>query len=338
MSRILITGGAGFIGYFLAARLSGDEANNVTIVDNFTRGKRDEDLRKLMDRKNVKFLQGDLTEAAFLSRLPGDFDYIYHLAAVIGVRNIVKSPDYALRVNALSTLNMFEYAKSAKGLKGLFFASTSEVYSGTLRHLPIVIPTPETVPIALDDISADRTVYAVSKIYGESAAFVYGRKYGIPITIGRFHNIYGPRMGFDHVIPEMFQKISRHATVEVASPSHTRAFCYVDDAVEFMVRACENKASMGGVLHIGNPREEINMRDLVIKIARIMNKNITVKALPDTAGSPRRRCPDTSKIERLTGYRAGISLEDGIKRSYMWYRDRLNANTPEASTDCKRSC
>lgn len=323
MSKILITGGAGFLGYFLAKSLSEDKSNRLTIVDNFSRGLMDKEMSRLLEKVNVTLVNGDLTDINHVRSLDKDYEYIFHLAAVIGVKNVMKEPDKVLRINAISTLNLFEYAKELKHIKRVLFSSTSEVYSGTHKHFGIKIPTDESVFLAIDDVSAPRTTYALSKIYGESAAFVYGEKYDIPFTIIRYHNIYGPRMGFDHVIPETFVKIKKDSSVEVSSPGHTRAFCYVDDAVEFTIRAALRENGQGQVLHIGNPQEEIKIKELVIKIAEIMGKVVSIKELPDTAGSPSRRCPDISKAVMITGYNPQVSLEDGISKAYEWYRDKI---------------
>lgn len=323
MSKILITGGAGFLGYFLAKSLSEDKSNRLTLVDNLSRGLMDKEMSRLLEKGNVTLVNGDLTDINQVRSLDKDYEYIFHLAAVIGVKNVMKEPDKVLRINAISTLNLFEYAKELKYIKRVLFSSTSEVYSGTHKHFGIKIPTDESVFLAIDDVSAPRTTYALSKIYGESAAFVYGEKYGIPFTIIRYHNIYGPRMGFDHVIPETFVKIKKDSSVEVSSPGHTRAFCYVDDAVEFTIRAALRENGQGQVLHIGNPQEEIKIKELVIKIAEIMGKSVSVKELSDTSGSPSRRCPDISKAVMITGYNPQVSLEDGLSKAYEWYRDKI---------------
>jgi len=324
MSKILITGGAGFIGYFLAKRLSEENDNHITVIDNLSRTDFDEELRELFEKSNVDFILGDLTDAKVLNTLVADFDYIYHLSAIIGVKNVLNNPEKVLRVNSISTLNLFEYAKEVKNLKKVFFASTSEVYSGTVRHFSIDIPTSEDVPIAIEDIYSDRSTYAISKIFGESTCLVYGKKYNIPVVIGRFHNVYGPRMGFAHVIPEMFAKMSKDNVIDVLSPNHTRAFCFIDDAVELTIRSSEKSKINNEILHIGNPCEEIKIKDLVVKIAEIMNKEIVVNECNDTPGSPKRRCPDTKKIESLTGYKAKTKLADGIRLAYGWYKDKLN--------------
>lgn len=330
MSRVLITGGAGFIGYHLAKRISSDSVNEITLADNMSRGEIDSEFNGILMRKNVRLERGDLTDPKFFTQLDKDYEYIYHLAAIIGVKNVMEHPDKVLSVNAVSTLNLFDYARSIKGLKRIFFSSTSEVYAGTLKHFGIKVPTDENVALAIEDISVPRTSYALSKIYGESTGLVYGIKYGIPVTIGRYHNIYGPRMGFWHVIPETFMKIHNSATIGVPSPGHTRAFCFIDDAVELTIRACENKNTLNEVVNIGNSKEEISIKDLVMKIAKIMGKKVVIKELPDTIGSPARRCPDTSKIERLTGYAAAVSLEDGIRKTYGWYKERIGVLSNES--------
>ena len=323
MSKILITGGAGFIGYHLASALAGDANNAITVVDNLSRGKKDRDFKRLLEKNNVTLIDGDLTERRTYDQLDTNYEYIYHLAAIVGVKNVVQHPDKVLYVNAVSTLNLFEYAKRVKGLKKIVLSSTSEVYAGTLKHFGIPIPTDERVVLALDNIADKRTTYALSKILSEAAALMYGVQYGIPVLILRYHNIYGPRMGLDHVIPEMFVKINKSATVNVPSPNHTRAFCYIDDAVKFTIKAAANKSKGAELLHIGNSYEEINIKELVSKMAGIMHKRVLIKERPDTAGSPSRRCPDISKAIRITGYKPRVSLEEGIRKTYEWYRDKI---------------
>jgi nucleoside-diphosphate-sugar epimerase len=295
----------------------------VTIVDDFTRGKFDDEFEALIGKDNVEYVSGDLTDPRVFDVLDNDYDYVYHLAAVIGVKNVNEKPDRVLYVNAVSILNLFEYAKRCSGLKRVFFSSTSEIYAGTLKHFGIEIPTNEEVKLAIEDIKSRRSTYALSKMFGESVCFTYGTMFDIPFTIARFHNVYGPRMGFAHVIPETFRKIENSAVVNVPSPDHTRAFCYIDDAVEMVIAACEGENTNGEILHIGNSTEEIRIIELVAKIAAVMDKEIDIVEQEATPGSPARRCPDTSKIQRLTGYTPSVPLEDGIRKTYDWYKDKL---------------
>ena len=323
MKKVLITGAAGFVGFHLARQLSARNTYELLLVDNLHRGRMDPALQRLLDREHVEFIKADLTEPSAFEQLPLDVDYVYHLAAVIGVQNVLEHPDRVLFVNATTTLNLFEWAKRCTQLKKILFSSTSEIYAGTLKHFGIDIPTPENVPLVLADITEARTTYALSKMYGESICHNYGRKYDIPSTIVRYHNVYGPRMGFKHVIPEMFVKIGAQPNIQVASPEHTRAFCYIDDAVEMTILLCEHEAATGETYHVGNQEQEIKIRDLVKEVANTMERPITIQEMADTPGSPTRRCPDTRRVQALTGYTPQIPLADGIRRTYSWYKNKL---------------
>lgn len=322
MNKILITGGAGFIGYHLAKHLAVN--NRVVILDNLSRGRMDHDFIMLLDDPNITFINVDLTDPAIYADLDTGFDYIYHLAAVIGVKNVAENPDRVLYVNALTNLYLFEFAKRIGNLKRIFFSSTSEIYAGTLKHFGIEIPTSESVQLTLDDIASPRTTYMLSKMFGEAICFNYNFKYGIPFTIGRYHNVYGPRMGFLHVVPEMFCKIKNDSSIGVASPDHTRAMCYIGDAVEMTILACESGQTLKEILNIGNQDQEIKMIELAEIIAEVMGRDVSLLRLPETAGSPARRCPDIAKIRRLTGYSPKTGLTEGIRLTYNWYKDKLD--------------
>lgn len=324
MSKILITGGAGFIGFFLARKLAQKPENRITLLDNLSRGANDEEFESLCAQSNVRFVQGDLASGEIFAELERDYEYVYHLAALVGVKNVNDAPDRVLSVNIRSTLNLFEALRSFYRLRKVFFSSTSEVYAGTFAHFAANVPTAETVPLAVTDITSARATYAISKICGESICFSYGEKYGIPFVIGRYHNVYGPRMGWAHVIPEMFAKIRDVTELKVDSPGHSRAFCYIDDAVEFTVRITQQFSGTADIFHIGNASQEIRIKDLVRKIANVVGKDIFIEPGNDIPGSPHRRCPDTSKVEEITGYRACVSLDEGIEETYRWYRDRLD--------------
>lgn len=328
MANILITGGAGFIGCAIARELAQHSEHSIVLVDNFSRGQEDEDLQQVLALPNISFIQGDLTKPEFFTTLPVNIEYIYHLAAVIGVRNVLEHPDRVLYVNAISTLYLYEYAKTLPALKRILFSSTSEIYAGTMKHFGVAVPTPESVHLTLDDIRSPRTTYMLSKMYGESIAMNYGAMYNIPSTVVRYHNVYGPRMGFLHVIPEMFIKIRNAAAtgeaLDVFSPTHTRAFCYVDDAVRATIAVAEAPNTAGEIINIGNSQEEMSIRELVNRISQIMGLTVKFREQPDTPGSPARRCPDTSTIERLTGFRPTVLLNEGIQRTFEWYRSRLD--------------
>ncbi len=325
MNKILVTGGAGFIGYFLVKKLLEDQNNQVIVIDNMARGRLDDDFSSLLENENLKFIQADLTDEKTYQNLPRDLDFVYHLAAVIGVKNVIENPDKVLYVNAISTLHLVEFLKEVPTLKKVLFSSTSEIYAGTLKHFGIEVPTNEEVALTLDDVSSPRTTYMLSKMYGESIFFNYGEKYNIPFTIVRYHNVYGPRMGFLHVVPEMFIKISNQDTIEVVSAEHTRAFCYVDDALQMTILACQSSNTNKEIVNIGNQDEEISIGDLVKKIANTLEKDIKIIPKSATQGSPSRRCPDITKIVSLIDFQPKISLEEGLSKTYEWYKDKLES-------------
>jgi UDP-glucose 4-epimerase/UDP-glucuronate decarboxylase len=331
MTKVLILGGAGFIGLNCLKYLSVKKGYGIDVVDNLSRGKMDDELKNLLKSPLVRFIEGDLTEPRTFSYLSGDYDYIYHLVAVVGVKNVIDNPDKVLFVNTLSILNLLEWLKDkAKNLKRLLFASTSEVYAETLRKQDLLIPTPESVDLIINNEYPPRATYALSKIFGESACMTYAKKYGFPVTIVRFHNVYGPRMGFSHVIPELLIKASsENGSLGVYSVDHSRAFCYIDDAVKAVVRLTENIKAENKIVHIGNSKEEVTIGQLAKHIVEIVNPSLTIKPLGEHEGSPLRRCPDTTELEGLIDFSPEISLQEGLEKTWAWYKNHIESTEEE---------
>lgn len=321
MKKILITGGAGFIGFHLAEYLSRKKEYKIHLVDNLSRGRFDAELKELIRKRGIKFIKNDLTQKNSFRSLDNDYDYIYHLSAIVGVRNVINHPEDVLFVNVITILNLLEWAdKTQKNLKNLLFSSTSEVYAGTLKYYKVGVPTNEEVNLCLDNIGSPRTAYALSKIVGESACLNYFKSYCVPLTIVRFHNVYGPRMGYDHVIPELMIKAkNNNRYLEVFSVNHTRAFCYVSDAIRAMVSLTESKKTKGKVFNVGNSSEEISIGGLAKKIIHLINPELKIKTMPAQLGSVKRRCPDISKLQDTANFKPQVSLSKGIKLTWEWY-------------------
>lgn len=316
--KTLLLGGAGFIGAHLARRLLDDGAT-VTIVDDFSRGIDDPDIAAIRSHPEVTVVSADLTDPRTWAGLPHGWDQIYLLAAVVGVRNVERDPSRVLRVNTTSVLQLLDWVQ---GQPRLFFSSTSEVYAGGVDAGVVPVPTAEDVPVMVQDVRSPRFAYAISKLMGE-AAFVHAAASGIRPVIGRFHNIYGPRMGQDHVVPEMALRAMRgEDPFLVPGADQYRSFCYVDDAVEAMVRLMADDAAVGQVVHIGNDSEETNIADLAKLVCRVTGASPTILPKPAPPGSVHRRCPDLSKLRALTGYEPETSLEEGVERTVAWYRAR----------------
>lgn len=160
MNKILITGGAGFIGYQLAKKLSKNEKNNITIVDNLSRGKMDKEFKELIQENNVSFREFDLLDTNNYSKLEKDYDHVYHLAAIVGVKNVQSNPHLVLNFNSQSLLKLLEWFVKTESKK-LLFSSTSEVYAWTNTFYGLPIPTPENVPLSVDNPKNVGATYAL---------------------------------------------------------------------------------------------------------------------------------------------------------------------------------
>lgn len=320
MSKALLTGGAGFIGAHLAQRLLAN-GHEVDLVDNFSRGANDETLAELQCADGVRFLELDLLLPGALEETADDYDYVVHLAAIVGVANVVGRPYDVLSDNVRMTEQALALAGRQKGLRRFLFASTSEVYAGTLEKFGLEVPTPEQTPLALPDLDRPRTTYMLSKLYGEALC----QHAGVPFTIVRPHNVYGPRMGLAHVIPELLQRAhdATDGRLEVFSVEHRRTFCFVDDAVEMIARSLESPRCDGQTLNVGTESPEVTIGELAALIAGVVGKELEIVPKPATPGSPKRRCPDMSRTAELTGYSSRVSLEEGVRRTYDAYRARV---------------
>jgi UDP-glucuronate decarboxylase len=319
MAEALVLGGAGFIGCHLAARLV-SEGHAVTLVDDLSRGRRDREIAALCARSGVVLVQADLTRPDALVPLPRRWDQVYMLAAVVGVRNVETDPARVVRTNTLALLHLLDWLGPESGV--LFFASTSETYAGGVSAGTVPVPTPEEVPLSVPDVAAPRFAYAASKILGEAAVIHTARARGLRAVIGRFHNVYGPRMGADHVIPELsLRALRRENPFRVYGAEQRRAFCHVSDAVEAMLRLMTLPAAWGQVVNIGNDTEETRIEDLAHLILRTAGFDPELHRVPAPAGSVGRRCPDIARLRALTGFVPKVALEAGVRETLAWYRD-----------------
>jgi len=318
MGKVLVTGGAGFVGGFLVKALAA-RGYTVHLVDNLVRGRRDAFLIELLASPNVRLFERHLLQPEALSDLDADYTQVYHFAAVIGVQHVLQRPYPTLRDNVLLLDAAVAFASRQPQLQRFVFASTSEVYAGSLELGMLPIPTPEDTPLAVAPLDEPRTSYMLSKIYGEAMV----RQAGLPFTIVRPHNFYGPRMGMSHVIPQLLERAYRAAPggmLEVFSVDHRRTFCFIDDGVEMIVRAAEAASCEGQVLNLGNENPEITIGELAEMIVRVVGKPLTIVSKPATPGSPTRRCPNMARALASMGYRAEIGLQEGLRRTYAWYR------------------
>jgi UDP-glucose 4-epimerase len=323
--KVLLLGGAGFIGMNIARYLSKNRDYKITIADNFFRagGKIDEELAELVNQYDISVVEGDFTQPEVFEKLEKDYAYVYMLASVVGVDIVNKIPHEIIRINTALIYNTLEWLRYSKCGKVLF-TSTSECYAGTIEAFGYAIPTPEDIPLTIQDIGHSRFTYAVTKMLGESGFLNYSKALGFECTIIRYHNVFGPRMGFKHVIPHLAQRFSNKETpFKVFGYDQTRSFNYIDDAVEGTVLAME-KGGNGEIYHIG-ASEEITIEQLVKYTGELMHFEGEYENAPTYPGSVNRRCPDISKARRELGYEPKVSWQEGLNRTISWYKDYLES-------------
>ncbi len=324
MKKALIIGGAGFIGKHLAEYLAKARNYEITIVDNFFRGQMDEDLKAIAETHNVRIVEGDLTDPAAFKAFDTDFDYVYMLASVVGVDYTTSMPHEIIRINTALIFNTLEWLKNTDCGKVLF-TSSSECYAGTIETFGYEIPTPETIPLCVQDISHPRFTYAVTKMLGESGFLNYSKAFGFDCTIIRFHNVFGPRMGFKHVIPHLVQRfLNNENPFKIYGYDQTRAFCYITDAVEGTVLAMEKDGTNGETYHIGS-MEEITIETLIRYTGQLMDFSGEYVNAPTYPGSVSRRCPDISKARKELGFEPRIHWKEGLQKTVEWYVDYLKS-------------
>lgn len=319
--KALITGGAGFIGYHLAKELI-EKGYEIVLVDNFSRGVNDSFLAELEKDSRITCVSADLMDKKSIDKLEKDFDYIYHFAAIIGVQNVLERPYDVLEKNVELLFHLIDFAKQQKSLKRFIFASTSEIYAGTLQFYDMEIPTPETTPLTITPLEQPRTSYMLSKIYGEAVV----KQSGLPCTIVRPHNFYGPRMGMSHVIPELLKKAYNSAdgqTLDVFSIDHKRTFCYISDAVVMIRMLAESPDAEDEAFNIGNESPEVSIKEVAQTVLKVTGKHLVINAKPATVGSPARRCPSMRKTEECIGYTGKVNLEEGIRKTFRWYKEYI---------------
>ncbi|MEO5562879.1 MAG: NAD-dependent epimerase/dehydratase family protein [Chitinophagaceae bacterium] len=320
--KILLLGGAGFIGFNIAKFLAGNRKYSITIADNFARGKQDVLFNELVQKNNIKVIPGDYTDPKTFDLLEDTYDQVYMLASVVGVDNANSIPHEIIRINTALIFNTLEWIRRSK-IGKVLFTSTSECYAGTVDAFGYTIPTPEQVPLCIEDIGHPRFTYAVTKMLGESGFLNYSRILGFEATIVRYHNVYGPRMGFKHVIPHLVVRFRKdEQPFKVYGHDQTRAFCYITDAVKGTVLAMEQPGTNAEIYHIGT-QDEITIGDLIHYTGELMGFTGTYENAPTYPGSVSRRCPDITKARTQLGFEPEVMWKEGLQKTIAWYNQYL---------------
>lgn len=320
--KVLLLGGAGFIGFNIARYLAENRDYKITIADNFARGKQDQLFTELVNKHQITVVPGDYTDPAAFDKLDSSYDQVYMLASVVGVDNANSIPHEIIRINTALIFNTLEWIRRSK-IGKVLFTSTSECYAGSVDAFGYTIPTPEQVPLCIEDIGHPRFTYAVTKMLGESGFLNYARVLGFEATIVRYHNVYGPRMGFKHVIPHLVVRFRKNEQpFKVYGHDQTRAFCYITDAVKGTVLAMETANTNGEIYHIGT-QDEITIGELIHYSGELMDFKGEYENAPTYPGSVSRRCPDITKARTQLGFEPEVGWKEGLEKTIKWYDQYL---------------
>jgi UDP-glucose 4-epimerase len=298
--RILVTGGAGFVGSAMAERLARNPNHQITVVDNLVTG----ELEKVPVMPNMRFVKCDVNDYSEISAVffAGRFHYVFHYAALVGVQRTLRNPVKVLD-DIRGIKNILKLCKNT-GVKHVYFSSSSEVYGE-----PVEFPqNEETTPLN------SRLPYAIVKNVGEAYLRSYQREYGLDFTIFRFFNTYGPKQSKDFVISRFISMALQNRPISIyGDGSQTRTFCFVEDNVDACYRAFSERLFVNDVVNIGG-----NIEFPILEVAKLVKKltgsNVEIRFLPALKeGDMTRRLPDTSKMQTLL-QREPLPLEEGIRR------------------------
>ena len=315
MRSFFITGGSGFLGSNLVLSLL-KNGNKVSVFDNLSRG----DARRLSKiSKQIDFFNGDVKNYEDLLSKSSGHDFFIHMAAINGTEFFYSKPQEVLDVSIRGILNAVEVCKE-NNIKNFIFASSSEVYQN-----PFIFPTPENVELKVPNIFNPRYSYGGGKLISELICSYYYKEFFEKLIIFRPHNVYGPDMGWEHVIPQLILNIKKtkelnKTFLEIKGDGNqTRSFIFINDFIEALNKVIF-KGEHRNIYHIGN-NDEISIIELTKMLLKLMDTDLEIRTSQQPKGETNRRCPDDSKIRNL-GYKREYKLKDGLKSVIKWYLEK----------------
>jgi len=310
--RVLVTGGAGFIGSWLCDILV-DFDSEVVCLDNLSTGVM-RNIDHLVGKSKLRFVNDDV--CTFKAR--NKSDYIIHMASHASPEEYQAHPIETLRTCSLGGANMAELAR--KNDATVLFASTSEVYGDAK-----IVPTPETYWGNVNP-TGPRSCYVEGKRFAEALFMAYYKQYGLNVKIARIFNSFGPRLREDELYGRavsrfIAQALTNKPVTIYGDGTQTRSFCYITDTVVGLMLLTQNERAKGEVINVGDPQETIILQ-LAEKIKELTKSKSSLAFYPLSKDDPKRRCPDTRKMEKLLGWKPKISLEQGLIRTITWFREK----------------
>lgn len=322
--KMLITGGAGFIGVALAERLAKD--NQVILLDtNFDYNAFA--FSDLKSNKNVQVANVDILDMQEVARVAQDAQIVVHMAAMIGVQEVIQDALNTLDVNYIGTSNLLKAVSQNSCCRRLIFFSTSEIFGSNAFGIT------ERGSTILSSVQDVRWCYCVSKLAAEHLAFSYYRQKGLPVVVVRPFNIFGPKRVGDHVILRFILRALKGEDLEVyGDGTQIRAWCYIDDFCNALLRCMEVEEAVGQAFNIGNPRNTLTIYELAKKIIAICGSKskVVFKALDFTDIDI--RVPNTAKAKDILGFVPEIELEEGLSKTIEWVKEHADEISSMIST------
>lgn len=311
--KILVTGCGGFVGKYLTQRLLLDNSNLVYGVDASTKLEEFLASEFMPQSANKRFfpLSLDLTNQNDCLKLP-EVDFVYHLAAINGTSLFYSIPWQVFYNSCITTINVINRYRLSKGLERFVYTSSSEVYASLVDLNPELCPTTENIGVGFQDILNPRWSYGGAKLAGEVALVAAGVQFEMPFSIVRYHNVYGPEMGFDHVIPDFISRC-REGKFELYGSNNQRSFIYISDAVSATIEIASSKVAQSKVVHVGT-MNMILMKSLAERIMHLGNWSGEILEFPAPEGSALQRCPDTNFLNSEIGFVPVVTLDEGLKQ------------------------
>ena len=312
--RIFITGGAGFIGSTLAKVLLHD--NKVVIYDSFARNAIKN--TELLDHPNLTLIEGDILDLEFLTQSIQGSEYVIHCAGIAGIDTVVKNPVKTMQVNMIGSANLLEAANTLENCKRVVCFSTSEVFG------QVAFKSEEITPTVLGAVGEARWTYAVSKLAEEHMAYAYYKQYGLPTVTVRPFNVYGPNQVGEGALKAFIENALQNKDIQIhGDGSQIRAWCYVDDMVEGVIRTLVYDSAIGESFNIGNAKAVTTIYGLASTIVRVLNSKSEINFIPKTSADIELRIPKVDKARELLGFEAKVDLEHGITNTAKFFEGVL---------------
>ena len=310
---IFITGGAGFIGSALAGRLV--EHNHVVIYDNLSRNSLKN--KPFKDHANLELVKGDVLDFDHVCRAMEGANIVVHCAAITGIDTVIKSPVTTMRVNIVGSANVLEAASRLSRCERVVCFSTSEVFG---QH---AFRSSEIDNAVIGKVGEARWTYAVSKLAEEHLAIAYYQEKGLPTTVVRPFNVYGPGQVGESALKTFILRALKNEPLEVhGDGTQIRAWCYVDDMVDGVLLAMVHPKAIGESFNIGNQRAVTTIYGLANTVIRVLNSQSSIIFTRKDYADVELRVPSVRKAKELLGFEAKIGLEEGIRRTAEYYRSR----------------